>query len=309
MTPRIVSLLASGTEIVAALGFEVQLVGRSHECDFPSSVSRLPVLSRPKLRVDAPPAIVDRDVRALLSQALSIYEVDAEKLRALAPTHIVTQDHCRVCAVSLPDVENALCEWVGEAAPKVVSLQPNALAEVWTGIRDVAMSLGAADRGEALVAALSGRMTAIESRARTAGSRPTFTCIEWIDPLMTAGNWMPELVAMAGGTPLLGEAGKHSPDLAWDDLVRADPEVLFVSPCGYDLARTRAELHALTSRPEWSTLRAVRTGRAVLADGNRYFHRPGPRLVESLEILAEILHPELFDFAHEGDGWEKTKRI
>lgn len=308
MEPRIVSLIASSTEIVCALGFGERLVGRSHECDTPGWVQRLPALSRPKIDIHAAPGEVDRSVRALLAKALSVYEVDPERLRALAPTHVITQDHCRVCAVSLPDVERALCEWVkpsstGEPPPTIVSLEPNALADVWGGIRAIAAALDAPERGERLVLELSGRMEKIQARALVSQDKPTFACIEWIEPLMTAGNWMPELVAMAGGMSLFGVVGKHSPYLSWEEVVRADPEVLFVSPCGYGVEKTRSEMAALTSRPGWGGLRAVRKGRVVLADGNRYFHRPGPRLVESLEILAEILHPELFRFGHEGDGW------
>ena len=153
-----------------------------------------------------------------------------------------------------------------------------------------------------LVAELRARIDRV--RADAAGlERPTVACIEWIDPLMAAGNWMPTLVERAGGTSLFGEAGKHSPFMTWDELLARDPEVIVTLPCGFDIARTRAELPALTSRPEWRTLRAVRTGRVFVTDGNQYFNRPGPRLVESLEILAEILHPERFRFGHEGTGW------
>jgi iron complex transport system substrate-binding protein len=183
-----------------------------------------------------------------------------------------------------------------------VSLEPNALDDVWNDIRRVAGALGAPDRGEALVARLRERMDAIARRTALL-ARPRIACIEWIEPLMACGNWMPELVARAGGDNRFGEAGKHSPWMTFADLCREDPDVILVVPCGFDVARTRQEMPALTGLDGWSELAAVRAGRVFLADGNRFFNRPGPRLVESLEMLAEMLHPEELRFGHEGDGW------
>jgi iron complex transport system substrate-binding protein len=229
--------------------------------------------------------------------------VDATLLASLQPTHIVTQTQCEVCAVSLRDVEEAVGTFVG-SRPEIVALQPNALTDVWADIHRVATALGISGRGDELVARLQARMLAIEEKVRALPRRRTVACIEWIDPLMASGNWMPELVRMAGGLNLFGEAGRHSPRLEWLEVTAADPEVILVLPCGFDIARTRQELPALTRRPGWENLRAVREGRVVLLDGNQYFNRPGPRLAESLEILAEILHPEVFRFGHEGSGWE-----
>lgn len=241
-------------------------------------------------------------MKAIVSEALSVYRVDAEALRTLDPHVIVTQTQCEVCAVSLGDVEAALAEWTG-GRPSVVSLSPDSLADVFDDVRKVAAALGAPERGEILVASMRARMADVEERA--AGlDRRSVACVEWIDPLMAAGNWMPELVRMAGGENLFGEAGAHSPWMEWEDLVDADPDVLFVSPCGFDLERTRQEMPSLTSRPGWSELAAVRTGRVAMADGVSFFHRPGPRLVESLEILAEILHPETFDYGWRGTAWQ-----
>jgi iron complex transport system substrate-binding protein len=202
-----------------------------------------------------------------------------------------------VCAVSLRDVEAAVTRM--RARPRVVSLNPNALADVWEDVLAVAAGCGVPGRGEKLVADLQARMRAVAERA-TGLPRPTVACIEWIDPLMAAGNWVPELVELAGGTNLFGEAGKHSPWMTWDDLVARDPDVIAVIPCGFDLDRTKAELPALTTRPDWSALTAVRTGRVWAADGNAYFNRPGPRLVEAMEMLAEAFHPETFAFGHPG---------
>jgi iron complex transport system substrate-binding protein len=299
---RIVSLIASATEIVCALGFESQMVGRSHECDFPPSVKRLPICTRPKFQVEGLSYEIDQRVKAILQEALSVYRVDAALLESLQPTHIITQSQCEVCAVSLKDVEDAVCQFTS-SHPVIVSLEPNALADVWADIRRVAGALAVADVGEKVTAALQQRMEAIANRTRTLESRPTVACIEWIAPLMAAGNWMPELVEMAGGINLFGQAGKHSPWMKWEELVEKDPDIIFISPCGFDIKRTLEETHLLAAKPEWSRLNAVQSGRVFVADGNKYFNRPGPRLVESLEILAELFHPKLFQFNHRIDGW------
>jgi len=301
--PRVVSLIASATEIVCALGFENDLVGRSHECDFPESVKRLPACTEPKFNVEGSSYDIDQRVKAVLQEGLSVYRVHADLLKRLRPDVIVTQSHCEVCAVSQRDVERAVGDWLG-IRPTVVSLAPNALADVWDSIRQVADALGVPQRGEKLVGRLRERMAAVADGVRALPNRPTVAYVEWIEPLMAGGNWMPELVALAGGVNLFGEAGKHSPWMTWDDLRRRDLDVIFVAPCGFDLARTREEMPALTHRPDWPDLRAVRDGRVYLADGNQYFNRPGPRLVESLEILAEVLHPQAFSFGHEGEGWQ-----
>lgn len=302
--PRIITLIASATEIVCALGYREQLVGRSHECDFPASVSSLPVCTAPKLNAEVPSRLIDQQVKDILTQALSVYRVDADQVRALRPDVVVTQSQCEVCAVSLRDVEQALCDWI-DSRPRIVSLEPNALADVWKDIRLVAEAIGAAGRGDELVTALRQRMANVQAKARALSARPTVACIEWIDPLMAAGNWMPELVEMAGGVNLFGEAGKHSPWMTWEELRAKDPNVIVVLPCGFDIERSRREMPALASRPDWPELRAVRDGRVFLADGNQYFNRPGPRVAESLEILAEILHPGAFDFGHAGRGWQR----
>jgi iron complex transport system substrate-binding protein len=302
--PRIVSLIASATEIVCALGFEEQLVGLSHECDFPESVKRLPVCTEPRFNVEGSSSDVDQRVKAILQEATSVYRVHADLLGQLRPEVIVTQSHCEVCAVSEKDVEAALGVWLG-SRPRVVSLAPNTLADVWTSIHQVAQALDVPQRGNELVEALQGRMAEIAQRARAARARPAVACLEWLEPLMAAGNWMPELVEMAGGNNLFGAAGKHSPGMTWEELRAKDPEIIIALPCGFDLERTRSEMTALTRRPEWPSMQAVQKGCVYVTDGNQYFNRPGPRLVESLEILAELLHPELFSFGHEGTGWER----
>src|SRR5260370_14831261 len=303
--PRIVSLIASATEIVCALGFEDQLVGRSHECDFPPSVRNLPVCTEPKFNVEGTSYQIDQRVKSILQESLSVYRVDAEKLRSLEPDVIVTQAQCEVCAVSLREVERVVCQWL-HACPKLVSLMPNALADVWSDIERVAEALGVPDRGAALVGRMQERMRAIADQAHVLPRKPTVACIEWIEPLMAAGNSMPELVGMAGGVNLFGAAGKHSPWMTFEELCRADPDVVLVVPCGFDIERSRRDLGALTAKPHSQHLKAVKHRRLLLAVGNQYFNRPGPRLVESLEILAEVLHPDVFHFGHEGTGWQNA---
>ena len=307
MIPRIVSLLPSATEIVCVLGFESQLVGRSHECDYPPSVARLPICTVPQFDVGGPSRSIDRQVKALLGQALGIYRVDPDALRVLAPTHIVTQTQCDVCAVNPKDVEAALAEWMPSdhgALPRLIVLTPNVLADIWEDIRNIAALLGAPERGVEVVSRLLARVYDIDRRTQDLPRPlPTVACIEWLDPLMTAGNWVPELVRLAGGRNLFGTDGAHSPWTTWEDLKASDPDLIMIFPCGFDIARTRNELGVLTSRSGWETVRAVATGRVFLADGSQYFNRPGPRLVDSLEILAEIIHPEGFRFGHEGRGW------
>jgi len=301
--PRIVSLIASATEMVCALGFEADLIGRSHECGFPESVKRLPVCTAPKFDVEGSSLEIDQRVKGLLQQATSVYRVDADLLRRLHPDVIVTQAQCEVCAVSLRDVEAAVSQWV-DGPVRVVSLQPNALADVWADLRNLATALAVPERGDELVGRYQKRLDAIAGKVRPLKTRPTVACLEWIEPLMAAGNWLPELVELAGGVNLFGNAGKHSPWMTWQQLLERDPDAIVALPCGCDLARSRTEMATLTRLPEWPRLKAVQTGRVFVTDGNQSFNRPGPRLVESVEILAEVLHPEVFDFGHEGVGWE-----
>jgi iron complex transport system substrate-binding protein len=303
--PRIATLLPSATEIVCALGFEDQVVGRSHECDYPPTVRRLPALTEPKFNPEGSSAEIDSRVKTIVADALSVYRVDAARLKELRPDVIVTQSQCEVCAVSLADVEAAVSNWLG-ARPTIVSLSPCALADVLGDMQRVADGLGASRRGLELVESLRRRLDQIAEKARSASSRPSVACIEWIEPLMAAGNWMPELVAMAGGTNLFGVAGQHSPWMEFSDLIEKDPEVILISPCGFDMKRAAEDLPVLARNSGWAQLAAVWRARVFLADGNQYFNRPGPRIAESLEIMAEIVHPELFSFGHEGSGWRRV---
>ena len=303
---RIVTLLPSATEIVCALGFEDQIVGRSHECDYPASVKRLPVLTQPKFDPEGSSAQIDERVKTIIGDALAVYRVDADALRALKPDVIVTQAQCDVCAVSLRDVEEAVGAWVGGPPPKIVSLAPYSLGDVLNDMGRVALALGAGVTGIEMVTQLQRRMTEIARRAKEGTVRPRIACIEWIEPLMAAGNWMPELIAMANGENLFGVAGQHSPWMKFDELAAADPDVILIMPCGFELERAAHELPTLTKLAEWAGLKAVRDGKVFVADGNQYFNRPGPRIVESLEILTEILHPEQGNWGHQGSGWRRV---
>lgn len=301
---RIVSLLPASTEIVCALGAAGQLVGRSHECDFPTEICHLPVCTAAKLDAGASSAEIDRQVKGLLQDAVSIYRIDTEKLKQLQPDLILTQAQCEVCAVSLPEVEQAVGQWVG-SRPQIISLSPARLADIWADIRRVAGALDLADQCKEVLRSLKNRVVSIIEKTCVLKNRPSVACIEWIEPLMAAGNWVPELVELAGGSNVAGEPGKHSPWMNWETLARQNPEIILVMPCGFNLPRTRAEMAALVRQPEWSRLRAVKKNRVYLTDGNQYFNRPGPRIVESLEILTEIIHGDRFNFGHQGKAWEK----
>jgi iron complex transport system substrate-binding protein len=302
---RVVSLLASGTEIVCALGEERRLVGRSHECDYPESIQALPQVTSPKHPFDGTSYEIHAQVQAVLNEGLSVYRVDSDKLKSLAPDLLVTQTQCEVCAVSPADLSATCGAWLGHDTP-IVNLAPYKLSDIWADIQRVADGLGIPDRGRALIAELRGRMDAVVAKTR-ALPHPRTAVIEWIEPIFTGGNWMPELVTIAGGTPLLGTPGVHSPVCTPTALAAAAPEVLVVTPCGFGLARTAAEFPVLTRIAGWAELPAVREGRVYLADGNAYFNRSGPRIVESAEILAEILHPRECEFGHEGKDFVRVR--
>lgn len=298
---RIVSLIPSATEIVDVLGLGDYLVGRSHECDYPPAVQSLPVCTAPKFDPVGDSAVIHQRVTDLLTSALSVYQVNLEVLEALQPTHILTQAQCEVCAVSLGDVEAAVAK-LTHSQPQIISLQPNCLADVWADIERVGLALGVDHT--AVLTKLKKRLHDCADQAMACNPRPQVVCIEWTEPLMAAGNWVPELVQLAGGTSRFGIVGQHSPWISWDDLVAADPDKIVIMPCGYDLAVTRRETQPLIQHPAWASLKAVQQGQVYLVDGNQYFNRPGPRLVESLEILAEIFHPQGFAPHHRGQGWD-----
>jgi iron complex transport system substrate-binding protein len=308
---RIISLIPSATEIVAKLGYEQYLVGRSHECDYPPTVQNLPICTEPKFDPVGTSAEIHSRVSELLASALSVYRVNTEALAELQPTHIITQAQCEVCAVSLSDVEQAVTELVATGTIQVVSLQPEHLADIWTDMARVAAALDDSAESKTLAATVIDELNEqLKTRSQpattvvSAEATPTVACIEWTEPLMAAGNWVPELVAIAGGHDCLGEAGMHSAWMSWAQLTAADPDIIVVMPCGYDLVQTRQAAKELATHVEWSQLKAVKNNRVYLTDGNQYFNRPGPRLVESGEILAEIIQGRAINPARQPVGWE-----
>jgi iron complex transport system substrate-binding protein len=301
-SPKIISLLPAATEIVCALGFEKNLVARSHECDFPPSVKQLPVCSEANFPDNLNSLAIDKKVKQLLNDALSVYTVNREKIKELAPDVVITQAQCEVCAVSLKGIEDALENYLDKQA-RIISLQPNSLEDVFSNIIEVATALNAREKGDKLIEDLQERVDIVRHKLKFIENKPTVACIEWLEPMIVSGNWVPELVDIAGGTSILADAGKHSPFIQWIDIRLQDPEIIIVMPCGFSIERTLKEMDLLLQLPGLAELQAVKNNRLYIADGNQYFNRSGPRLVDSIEILAEIISPKQFIFGYEGDGW------
>jgi iron complex transport system substrate-binding protein len=295
---RIASLLPSSTEIVCALGAQPELVGISHECDFPEGLTALPVLTRARLRPVRTSRDIDTEVRDVLKDALAVYDIELEALRGARPDVIVTQDLCDVCAVSLDDVRAAVAR-LARHDVQIVNLHPTRLDDIWADIGHTAGAIGRVREGLALVERLRDRVQRAARRAGAAvaraGHKPRVLAIEWIEPVMIGGMWMPELIELSGGAPLCTRPGDHAPTLARDALASLDPDVVLVKPCGFTLQRTLEELDSLPRTLPWEQWSAVANGRVYVADGNAFFNRPGPRIVESLEILAGCVHPRDFE--------------
>jgi iron complex transport system substrate-binding protein len=289
---RIASLLPSATEIVCALGARTELVGRSHECDFPGGIEDVPVLTSARIGPLPSSKAIDRAVRDLVKDALAIYQIDVERLRKARPDVIVTQDLCEVCAVSLDDVRGAVAR-LAQQDVAIVNLHPTKLGDIWEDVVCVAEAIGRAEIGRQVAADLRRRVADVARRAAMLRGKPRVLTIEWIDPVMIGGMWMPELVMLAGGEPLVTRPGERAPTLDRDRLAALEPDVVVVKPCGFSLRRTLEELEVLGD-----ALPRSWRARVYLADGNAYFNRPGPRIVESLEIMAACVHPDEFeDFA------------
>ncbi len=304
MTPphRVVSLLASGTELVCALGAGDLLVGRSHECDHPEWVKRLPSVSRPTFDITGTSQEIDELVRQRLHAKLPLYEVDEAAIAALDADVLITQTHCEVCAVSPADLAHATPPTL--LRNQVVALETGSLAAILEGFKAVARVLDLDAACDALVAGIRGRMAELAAATRDL-ARPTVVCLEWIDPLFAMGNWGPEIVDLAGGTSLLGNPGQHSTSIPWEAVRAADPEVLVVAPCGFGVERTLTEMHVFPALPGWRDMRAVREGKVFVADGNLHFNRSGPTVFETPWLLAEMLHPARFAPEHEGTAWRR----
>jgi iron complex transport system substrate-binding protein len=285
---NIVSLLPSATEIVCALGLADQLVGVSHECDYPPAVHRLPKVTRTLIPTDATSGEIDRLVSEQLKTTKALYQLDLPLLKELRPDVIVTQSLCDVCAVSPNDVQTALTQLPGR--PRVINLEATSLDGLFEAIRQVASAVGVS--ADDTIRQLRGRVDAVAARSATVTARPRVAVLEWLDPPFSSGHWNPELVRIAGGIEGLGVEGRQSRRLRWDDVLAWQPEVIIIACCGFTVERTRQDLAGGHSISGWHKLPAVRTGRVYIADGAQYFNRPGPRLIESLELLAHALHPD-----------------
>jgi iron complex transport system substrate-binding protein len=284
---RIVSLVPNGTEILFALGAGELVVGVSHECDFPEEARRRPVLTGSALRPGMSAAEVDAAVSAQVGSGESLYTLDEERIAALAPDVIVTQQLCPVCAVSTEQVDGAVRPL--PRCPDVVSLDPKTLGDVFADIRRVGELTGRKTEAEALLGDLQDRLEAV--RSKVAGRpRPRVLALEWLDPPFAGGHWVPEMIDLAGGLDVFGEPGGHSQRLPWEQVAAADPDVIVAMPCGFDEAGAKSQIETLSGHPQWQSLRAVREGRVSPVDANGCFSRPGPRLVDGIERLAAIFH-------------------
>ena len=283
---RIVSLVPNGTEILFAVGAGDMVVGVSHECDYPAEARRRPALTGSALAAGMSAAEVDQAVSAQVGSGASLYTLDEARIAELAPDLIVTQELCPVCAVSTAQVDGAIQPL--PRCPDLLSLDPRTLADVFADIRRVGAAVGHAAAAAALVGRLEERLAAV--RAAAAGRpRPRVLALEWLDPPFAGGHWVPEMIALAGGTDAAASPGGPSRRLTWDEVRAADPEVIVAMPCGFDEAGAREQVAAMGGRPEWEKLRAVREGRVFPVDANGCFSRPGPRLVDGIETLAALL--------------------
>lgn len=289
---RICSLLPSATEILYAIGLGDCVVGVTHECDFPPEAARKPALIRPRVDPQAAPAEIDRQVSELVARGESIYAVDAELLEELAPDLIVTQDLCHVCAASPDDLATALTRL--PKMPQVLTLTPHSLRDVWNDIRRVGQATGRCERAEALAAELEETVRRTETKAARTSARPRVVCLEWLDPYYVAGHWVPEMVSKAGGKDALGQAGEPSFRVTAEQIAESLAEVVLVMPCGYGVKRAAEEACTMRIPDEWNQLPAIRDRRIFALNANAYFSRPGPRLAMGVELLAQIIHPDLF---------------
>jgi iron complex transport system substrate-binding protein len=301
--PRIVSLLPSLTELVCKLGLREHLVGRSHECDYPGGLEHLPAITSPKYHMSEEDrsGSIHQSITKLVQQGLSVYQVDDEVLAEIMPDIILTQDHCEVCAATMGDLTRAV-ENVLHPDVEIVSVSPTNLEEIFDSFHHTADALGRGEAGEKLVQNIRSRFDKLRAQTNNLPS-PAVVSIEWLDPIMTGGNWVPELIEIAGGKNSLSVAGKHSPWVEWEKIKEADPEVLVILPCGYNMEKTFREIDMLSKKPGWENVNAVKENRVYVLDGNHYFNRSGPRILESAEILAQVFHPDVFEPALESIGW------
>jgi iron complex transport system substrate-binding protein len=288
---RIVSLLPSATEILFALGLEHEIVGVSHECDFPPQAKTKPVVIHSRMPHDASPAEIDRLVSEYVHRGESLYAVDAEVLEKLAPDLIVTQDLCHVCAASPDDLATALTRF--ERRPEVLCLNPQDLGDVWRDILWVGEESRRGPQAEALVKQIGDRLGALEKQLPQSVDRPRVAFLEWLQPFYVGGHWVPEMIHVAGGVDVLGKVRTPSSRVHLQDIVEAEPEILLIAPCGYSTQLARDEYRSMDLPEQWKAMPAVRNGRIYALEANSYFSRPGPRLITGLEALAKLFHPAI----------------
>jgi iron complex transport system substrate-binding protein len=299
---RVVSLLASATEIVCALGAGEMLVGRSHECDNPPWVKSLPACSEPAFDVSVSSGEIDREVRRRLRCGEPLYRIHLETIRELQPDLVVTQSHCAVCAVTPADLE---CSGGCLIPAQQLAISASTLEEIFDGMQRIAASLGLEERGRDLVARERKRLQTVKEQA-AGDRRPTVVMLEWADPFFAMGNWGPQLMDIANGEAVLGKAGEYSTPIPAELLRTADPEYLIVAPCGFNLGRALREQAVLERHSWWPELRAVREGKVIFADGNLFFNRSGMTVARTAEIIAEILHGRSFGAAAGSEDWRRA---
>ena len=285
---KVVSLLPSATEIISRLGLEKNLVGVSHECDFPASVVSLPNLTSSSINTELSSSNIHKSVMEVMKRAVSVYDLDLELLTSLKPDFIITQDLCDVCAVSFEQVEQA-CQEVLDKNARIISLKPKVLGDIWDDVQNVADQLSVNEKGREFHEEMESRIKALQTRRRD-GTSPKVLTIEWIDPIYIGGMWLPEMIAIVGGQVCIAESGQPAPVVNREDLEKIEPDVVVIKPCGYKLEQTLKELELLKKQlPDWE-----KPPRIYLVDGNSYFNRPGPRILDSLEILAYCTYPDLY---------------
>jgi iron complex transport system substrate-binding protein len=304
MRDKICSLLPSATEIVFALGLADRLVGVTHECDFPEAARRLPVVTRSVLGHEVRDSRdIHRHITTALHEGSSLYVLEQDLLGRLDPDLILTQELCDVCAVSYALVEEAVQRLEGK--PQVLSLEPTNLGGILSSIEQVGDATGVPDRATAVVSGLRRRIEAVRAAAGDAAAGPRVLAVEWLDPLFTAGHWVPEMIRLAGGRDVLGIEGKPSTQVAWSRAVDGDPDVIVLMPCGFTLEQTVNEAARLQFVEEWGRRTSGGASKVYAVNGSAYFNRPGPRIVDGLEILLEIIQPDLSPARREGTAWQR----
>ncbi|HEY4138051.1 MAG TPA: cobalamin-binding protein [Casimicrobiaceae bacterium] len=304
--PRIVSFLPAATEMACALGLADQIIGVSHECDYPHGMREKPVVVRNALDLaQLAPSEIDRVVSTTVGEGNNLYAVDEPLLRSLAPDIILTQDLCQVCAPSGSDVTRVIGSL--RPSPDVLYFTPRTMADVDSDLQMLGDATGRRAEADAIIASNRARLESVAAKLQHIRHRPRVFFAEWVDPIFCAGHWVPEMIALAGGDDPLGRSGSDSVRVSWDDVVASAPEVIIIAPCGYSMAAALEQVELFASKPEWSTLPAVQDGRVFAVDANSYFARPAPRLVDGVELLAHLFHPSETAWCGAAGAWSPAR--